>query len=87
MTTQPDITDDYDYSYDDEPEEEVGETNEEVPASDAQNQNEEKTDDEERDGTSIVPIIIAVCLIILVGGLVLIMGLHYKRKLPASFYK
>merc|ERR1711936_1272200 len=46
VTTQPDITDDYDYSYDDEPEEEVGETNEEVPASDAQNQNEEKTDDE-----------------------------------------
>merc|ERR1711936_1201759 len=37
-------------------------------------------------GTSIVPIIIAVCLLILVGGLVLIMGLHYKRKLPASFY-
>jgi len=59
------------------------------PSSDAQNMNKEEDDEDDeddREGTSIVPIIIAVCLLILVGGLVLIMGLHYKRKLPASFY-
>ena len=80
---------DYDYTYEDpvqsDPEPQHGD--EATPSSDAQNRNEEEADEDEREGTSIVPIIIAVCLLILVGGLVLIMGLHYKRKLPACCYK
>merc|ERR1719510_2052439 len=42
-------------------------------------------DDDDTKTTSIIPIVIAVCLIILLVGLGLA-GLHYRKKLPASFY-
>merc|ERR1711976_1012692 len=54
------------------------------PSSAAQDQDENTND--ERDGSPIIPIVIAVCLIILIGGLSIMFGLHFKRKLPACFY-
>ena len=46
-----------------------------------------ETEEDEDEGSAIIPIVIAVCLVILVGGLAAVAGLHYKRKLPACFYK
>merc|ERR1712241_1474674 len=44
-------------------------------------------DDEEVDSASATtPVVVAMCLLILVGGLALVYGLHYKRRLHPMFY-
>merc|ERR1712203_85051 len=40
----------------------------------------------DKPASPIIPIVIAVCLIILIGGMSIMFGLHYKRKLPSCFY-
>merc|ERR1712183_662696 len=83
---------DYDYSYDPEEKEDAKDAedapaspapeDEDIPTADAQDQD----DTTQKDASPIIPIVIAVCLIILIGGLSIMFGLHYKRKLPACFY-
>merc|ERR1712029_649442 len=53
------------------------------PTSDEQVQD---GDDEDEASGNPTAIVIAVCLIILIGGAAAMFGLHYKRKLPQSFY-
>ena len=78
---------DNDYTYEDSADEYPYEDPIQSEAEPQQDGDEEEDFDaeNEREETSIVPIIIS--LLILVGGLVLIMVLHYKRKLPACCYK
>merc|ERR1712073_227820 len=53
-----------------------------TPTADAQDQDENP----DKPASPIIPIVIAVCLIILIGGMSIMFGLHYKRKLPSCFY-
>merc|ERR1712083_459743 len=48
---------------------------------------EPQIDPAKDDSLPIIPIVVAVCVAILIGGLALIFGLHYKRKLHPCFYR
>merc|ERR1719208_364301 len=85
-TTASTSNSDYDYTYendnsdkdeeDDAEESEAGSstTEEDKPTADAQDQD----DNTDRDGSPIIPIVIAVCLIILIGGLSIMFSQRWK---------
>merc|ERR1712096_601741 len=89
------VTNDYIYDYsedatpkkeeniDENTEESETKTEEDKPTADAQDQDDPT---KVKDSSPIIPVVIAVCLVILIGGLSIMFGLHYKRKLPACFY-